>query len=85
MTFHTYTCPNCRGTGLIERPASPMTAGDNRDQRAFLIWAGLWLNAARVASKPGAVLCSFIDWRQLPTLTDAVQVGGWVWRNLATW
>lgn len=28
---------------------------------------------------------SFIDWRQLPVLTDAVQAGGWVWRNLATW
>jgi site-specific DNA-methyltransferase (adenine-specific) len=63
----------------------PDFAGDNRDQRSFLAWAGLWLNAARVASVPGAVLCSFIDWRQLPVLTDAVQVGGWTWRNLGTW
>jgi site-specific DNA-methyltransferase (adenine-specific) len=60
-------------------------AGDNRDQRSFLVWCTLWLNAARVASVPGAVLCSFIDWRQLPTLTDAVQAGGWTWRNIATW
>jgi site-specific DNA-methyltransferase (adenine-specific) len=43
------------------------------------------LCAARYASGDGAVLCSFIDWRQLPVLTDAVQAGGWVWRNLATW
>lgn len=63
----------------------PDFAGDNRDQRSFLAWAGLWLNAARIASLPGAVLCSFIDWRQLPVLTDAVQVGGWTWRNLGTW
>ena len=63
----------------------PDFAGDNRDQRSFLAWASLWLNAARVASVPGAVLCSFIDWRQLPILTDAVQAGGWTWRNLGTW
>lgn len=60
-------------------------AGDNRDQRAFMAWCSMWLNAARRASEPGAILCSFIDWRQLPTLTDAVQAGGWTWRNLATW
>lgn len=59
--------------------------GDNRDQRAFLAWCSLWLSAARVASEPGASLCSFIDWRQLPILTDAVQCGGWVWRNVGTW
>lgn len=63
----------------------PEFAGDNRDQRSFLVWCSLWLNAARQASRPGAVLASFIDWRQLPTLTDAVQCGGWTWRNLATW
>lgn len=63
----------------------PEFAGDNRDQHAFLAWCSLWLNAARHASRPGAVLCSFIDWRQIPVLTDAVQCGGWTWRNLATW
>ena len=63
----------------------PEFAGDNRDQRSFLAWCSLWMTAARVACVPSAVLCSFSDWRQLPTLTDAVQCGGWVWRNLATW
>lgn len=63
----------------------PEFAGDNRDQRAFSAWCTMWMNAARRASRPGAVLCSFIDWRQLPTLTDAVQAGGWTWRGLATW
>lgn len=63
----------------------PEFAGDSRDQRSFLAWSSLWLNAARKASVPGAVLASFIDWRQLPILTDAVQAGGWTWRNLATW
>lgn len=63
----------------------PEFAGDNRDQRSFLAWASLWLNAARQASEPGATLCSFVDWRQLPILTDAIQAGGWTWRNIATW
>lgn len=63
----------------------PEFAGDNRDQRSFAAWCTLWLNAARSAAVPGAVLASFIDWRQLPTLTDAVQGGGWIWRGLATW
>lgn len=63
----------------------PEFAGDNRDQRSFLAWSTMWLNACRQASEPGAVLTSFIDWRQLPTLSDAVQAGGWIWRNLAVW
>lgn len=63
----------------------PEFAGDNRDQRSFLIWSTLWLNAARNASVPGAVLCSFIDWRQLPTLSDAIQAAGWTWRGVAVW
>jgi site-specific DNA-methyltransferase (adenine-specific) len=63
----------------------PEFAGDNRDQRSFLVWCSLWMMAARHACRPGATLCSFTDWRQLPTLTDAVQSGGWVWRNVATW
>lgn len=60
-------------------------SGDNRDQRAFLAWSSMWLAMLLDVSKPGAVLCCFTDWRQLPTMTDAVQCGGWVWRNLATW
>lgn len=63
----------------------PEFAGDNRDQRSFLAWCALWLTAARHACIPGAVLASFIDWRQLPVLTDAVQAGGWTWRNVAVW
>lgn len=59
--------------------------GDNRDQRSFLAWCSLWLCAARYAACDGAILCSFIDWRQLPVFTDAVQAGGWVWRNIGTW
>ena len=58
--------------------------GDSRDQRGFLAWASLWLSAARIATAPGGVLICFTDWRQLPVMTDAVQSGGWVWRNVGT-
>lgn len=30
-------------------------------------------------------LCVFIDWRQLPSLTDALQWAGWIWRGVAVW
>lgn len=63
----------------------PEFAGDNRDQRSFLIWAGLWMGAARMASIVGASICCFTDWRQLPTVSDAIQVAGWTWRGIATW
>jgi len=63
----------------------PEFAGDNRDQRSFLAWCSLWLNAARNASVPGAALACFIDWRQLPVMTDAVQAGGWMWKGIAPW
>ncbi len=60
-------------------------AGDNRDQRAFLTWMTMWMGRGLQSAKPGATCCIFTDWRQLPTMTDAIQCGGWVWRNLVTW
>ncbi|HVB27674.1 MAG TPA: site-specific DNA-methyltransferase [Mycobacteriales bacterium] len=63
----------------------PEFAGDSRDQRSFLVWSTLWLNAARQGSVSGAPVCVFSDWRQLPTTTDAVQVAGWTWRGIAVW
>ncbi len=60
-------------------------AGDNRDQRGYLYWSALWLSQARRIIRAGGVLCVFTDWRQLPTTTDAVQCGGWVWRGIVPW
>lgn len=60
-------------------------AGDTRDQRAFLVWASMWMAASFAIAQPGAVCCVFTDWRQLPTMTDAIQCGGWIWRNIVTW
>lgn len=59
--------------------------GDNRDQRSFAYWCDLWLRRCRDISTPGAPICAFADWRQLPTLTDAVQAAGFVWRGVTVW
>jgi site-specific DNA-methyltransferase (adenine-specific) len=59
--------------------------GDNRDQRSFLSWSHLWLSAAYEALDDGAFVALFTDWRQLPTMSDALQAGGFIWRGVAVW
>jgi site-specific DNA-methyltransferase (adenine-specific) len=63
----------------------PEFSGDNRDQRSFLLWSTIWLNTARDACLTGSPIVCFSDWRQLPTVTDAIQAGGWTWRGIAIW
>lgn len=63
----------------------PEFSGDNRDQRSFVTWCSMWMNAARRSCVPGAPILSFSDWRQIPSMSDALQAGGWIWLNLATW
>lgn len=60
-------------------------AGDNRDQRGYGYWLALWLSEVQRITKPGGVCLLFADWRQLPTTTDALQSGGWVWRGIVPW
>ena len=60
-------------------------AGDNKDQRSWITWCHLWLSRLLQHSRTGAVFALFIDWRQLPALTDAVQSAGWLWRGVAVW
>lgn len=63
----------------------PDFTGDNRDQRGFTAWASLWLSLCLDITAPGGVCCLFSDWRQLPSVTDALQAGGWVWRGIVPW
>ena len=60
-------------------------SGDNRDARSWSYWMALWLGEALRITKPGGVLVMFSDWRQLPSATDALQAGGWIWRGVVTW
>jgi site-specific DNA-methyltransferase (adenine-specific) len=73
------------GEGLPGARSYPEFTGDCRDQRSYLIWANFWLSECLRIAAPGAPVLLFTDWRQLPTMTDAIQVGGWVWRGIAVW
>lgn len=59
--------------------------GDQKDQRSWTHWMTEWLYDVRKACKSGAPICLFIDWRQYPALTDALQWAGWIWRGTAVW
>lgn len=63
----------------------PSFDGDAKDQRSWTRWAAEWLADARKVCKEGAPVCMFIDWRQLPAATDALQWAGWIWRGTAVW
>jgi len=63
----------------------PDFSGDNRDQRAYAYWSTLWLSACQRIMRPGGLIGLFSDWRQMPTTTDALQAGGFVWRGIAVW
>jgi len=63
----------------------PAMLGDAKDQRSFGFWASLWLSACWRIAKPGTRCMIFSDWRQLPTMTDAVQAAGWEWRGIVVW
>jgi site-specific DNA-methyltransferase (adenine-specific) len=60
-------------------------AGDNKDQRSWMIWTSLWLGKAMEKLSEGGMVCLFSDWRQLPACTDALQMAGLVWRGIVVW
>ncbi|WP_437230443.1 DNA-methyltransferase [Planctomicrobium sp. SH661] len=72
----------CHSGNTLGRPSF---VGDTRDQRSFAYWCTTWLTLARQVSKPEAYCLVFIDWRQLPAMTDALQAAGWTWRGVAAW
>lgn len=70
-------------TGTVNSKAS--FAGDQKDQRGWVRWTTEWLRECYRVMRPGAPFAIFIDWRQLPSLTDAVQMADLVWRGVAVW
>ena len=63
----------------------PSFSGDNRDGRSWDYWASLWINECLGIVKEGGYCLIFTDWRMLPTTTDAIQSGGFVWRGIVSW
>lgn len=58
-------------------------AGDRKDQRSFTSWCAEWLSLLPIEDR--AYVVSFIDWRQLPALSDAIQWAGLMWRGILSW
>lgn len=65
--------------------ALPDFDSDQMDQLSWMFWTASWLQEARRAAKPGAPVCVFIDWRQLPSMILALQWAGWTWRGIVDW
>jgi len=63
----------------------PDFGSDNMDQRSWSFWCHAWLSGIKGALKPGGLVVCFIDWRQLPTLTDVIQAAGFTLRGIAVW
>lgn len=63
----------------------PDFTGDAMDGRAWTRWCVQWMEEARRCAAPDGKLAAFIDWRQLPAMTDAVQMAGWIWRGIVPW
>lgn len=59
--------------------------GDNRDQRSFERWVDSWASLRLQRVQPGGGLAVFIDWRNIASVVDAVQIAGWVYRGLTPW
>ena len=60
-------------------------SGDNMDQRAYSEFLRKILRDCRKKTKPEGVIAVFIDWRNLPLVTDVLQMAGWVWRGIVVW
>ena len=75
-----YTATDYEGAASL-----PDFSGDNMDQRGFTEFCRQVFAKCREKTKPEGVIAVFIDWRNLPAMTDALQAAGWVWRGVAVW
>lgn len=64
---------------------APDFSGDNRDQHSFILWASFWIQDCLKVMRDGGAFVSFIDWRNLHCMIDAVQVAGLVYRGIIAW
>lgn len=60
-------------------------SGDNMDQRSFTEFMRMVLNKCRQKAKQESVCAVFVDWRNLPAMTDALQAAGWIYRGIVVW
>lgn len=63
----------------------PTFQGDGKDGRSWCHWCAIWAELCRGLCHDGAYLLMFCDWRQMPLASDALQMGGWIWRGTVVW
>lgn len=63
----------------------PDFSGDNMDQRSFTEFMRMVLFKCRQKGKSGSIASVFVDWRNLPAMTDALQGAGWIYRGIVVW
>ncbi|MCX8962148.1 site-specific DNA-methyltransferase [Erwinia psidii] len=79
------TDPPYSSGGLNRNELHPELSGTDRDQRSWAFWCSQWIALSYRLMLPGAYFMAFTDWRFLPSMTDAVQAGGVMWRGLVVW
>ena len=67
------------------RKTRPDFFGDSKDVRSWSHWCITWISEGYRALKQGGYFLMFSDWRQLPTATDVMQIGGISWKGLVVW
>ena len=75
-----YTCTDYNGAARFQN-----FSGDNMDQHSFTEFLRMVLNKCRQKAKPESICAVFIDWRNLPAATDALQAAGWVYHGIVVW
>lgn len=78
-------CPVTKYEQTATKASKAAFEGDQKDQRSWTRWTVEWLRECYRLLRPGAPFAIFTDWRQLPALTDAVQMADFVWRGVAVW
>jgi len=63
----------------------PNFAGDQQDQLSWTVWTIMWMNRVKDVLREGGVFAFFIDWRQLPAMSIALQIAGLTWRGIMVW
>ena len=59
--------------------------GDARDQRSYMLWLKMWMDECWRICKDGAVICVFIDWRNITCVIDMMQVANFAYRGIFSW
>lgn len=65
--------------------ADSVIAYDDMDQRVWGRWTLEWLRASRKCLKQGAPILIFASWRNIPGMTDLLQMASFKWQGIIPW